>query len=68
MTDPIAGKIIDELLVLFNHHENDRGFLAVEEALEYVKDCASEHIEQPVTLSLAKMFDKQTPGWRRRKR
>jgi hypothetical protein len=66
MTDPIAAKLLDELIVLFNHHRKDRGFHTVENALNYVRKTAQEHDNQPVTLSLAKIFDEEHgPDWRK---
>jgi len=64
MTDPVGAKLLDDLIVLFEHHRNDRWSYVVQESLEYIKQASREHSEQPVTLSLCRIFDQEDPGWR----
>lgn len=64
-TDPVAAKLLDDLIVLFNLHRADNEvFNTYCDAIEYIKRAAREHPEQPVTMSLARKFDETDPGWR----
>ena len=61
MTDPIAAKLLDELIICFDLHQRD--LTCVDNALAYIKLAHKEH-GQPITVSLARLFDKTDKNWR----
>lgn len=58
--DPIAARIIDDLIVLFNAAVGNYDYHAVQRGLDYITQARREHPRLPVTVSLAPLVEHRT--------
>lgn len=59
MTDPIAARIIDDLIVLFSAVLPAADFHCVDRGLDYIAQARRDHPGLPVTASLAPLIDQE---------